>query len=257
MTLSELHLKIQNAKPLDFGTVLNECFELFKKFWVQGLLTIVIVAVISIPIAMFSQFLLAMIGVVTPTIVRMEDFNMDTFSSLYGFNALYNFPFSIILSSIQIALIAGFYRIIRTKETNVLASDDYFYFFKQAYFGKILLLGLFYSLISTIAQFMCFIPYIYVIVPLMYISVIFAFNSEKSVEEILKTSFKLGNKKWLLTFGCLIVCGILAMLGLIACCIGVLATLALFYLPCFVIYRHVVGFEELSELNDIGKPLDF
>ena len=257
MTLSEVHLKIQNAKELDFGTVLNECFELFKKFWVQGFLTILIIAVLSIPIALLSQFLLQMVGIVTPTIVRMEDFNLDNLSSFYGFNALYNFPFAIITTSIQIGLIAGFYRIIKRKDVNKAEGDDYFYFFKKDYFGKILLLGLMYSLIATVAQFLCFIPYIYAIVPLMYFSVIFAFNSEKTVEEILKTSFMLGNKKWLLSFGSLFVCGILGMIGLIGCCIGILLTISIFYLPTYVIYKNVVGFDDASELDQIGVPQEF
>jgi hypothetical protein len=257
MTLSEIHLKIQNSKELDFGTILSECIELFKKFWVQGLLTIIIIAVISIPIALLSHFILKIFGVITPTIVRMEDFNFDNLSSLYGFNALYNFPFTIITSSIQIGVLAGFYRIIKMKDVDKASSDDYFYFFKKDYFGKILMLGLIYSLIATVAQFLCFIPYIYAIVPLMYISVIFAFNSEKSVEEILKTSFLLGNKKWLLTFGSLFICGILGAMGVIACCIGLLFTISIVYLPCYVIYKNVVGFEDFSELNQIGKPQEF
>jgi hypothetical protein len=257
MTVSEIHLKIQNAKELDFGTVLNDCIELFKKFWVQGLLTIVILVVLSIPIALLSQFLLAMVGVITPTIVRMEDFNLDNLSALYGFNALYNFPFAIITTSIQIGVIAGFYRIIKTKDVDKAEGDDYFYFFKKDYFGKILLLGLMYSLIATISQFLCFIPYIYAIVPLMYFSVIFAFNSEKSVEEILKTSFMLGNKKWLLTFGSLVVCGILGLIGLIGCCIGIILTISIFYLPCYVIYKNVIGFDDTSELNQIGINQEF
>ncbi|MGJ8592224.1 MAG: hypothetical protein ACSHXF_06730 [Aquaticitalea sp.] len=258
MTLSELHLKIQNAPELDFGTVLSDCIELFKKFWVQGLLTIVIIAVATIPIALVSQVILELFGVFTPTIVRMEDFNLENFSALYGFNALYNFPFAIITVSIQIAVLAGFYRIVKTKDVDkIQSSDDYFYFFKKEYFGKILLLGLVHSLISTVSQFMCFIPYIYVFVPLMYISVMFAFNSEKSMEEILRASFMLGNKKWLLSFGTLIVALILGMLGLIACCIGVLVTIPFVYLPCYVIYKNVVGFEDMSELHQIGQPQVF
>ncbi len=257
MTLPELHLKIQRAKELDFGTVLSDCIELFKKVWVQGFLAIIIIVILSIPVALLSQFLLAFLGVVTPSIVRMEDFNLDNLSSLYGFNALYNFPFSVITNSIQLAVLAGFYRMVKFQDVENLKRDDYFYFFNKDYFGKILLLGLMYSIIATIAQFLCFVPYIYAIVPLMYISVIFAFNSEKSIEDILKTSFMLGNKKWLLSFGCLIICGMLGLVGLAACCIGVLLTISIFYLPCYIIYKNVVGFDDESELNQIGVVQDF
>lgn len=257
MTQSELQIRIRNAKDLDFGSTLTECIDLFKKVWVQGLLTVIILVVLSIPVALLSQFFLAMVGVMTPTIVRLEDFNFDNLSAFYGFNLIYNIPFAIITASIQIAVLGGFYRMIKMKEVENSSNDDYFYFFKKEYFGKILLLGVIYSLTVTVAQFMCFIPYIYAIVPLMFLSVVFAFNSEKSVEDIMKASFQLGNKKWLLTFGCLFVCGILAMLGLIACCIGILFTFSIVYLPTYVIYRNVIGFDDTSELNQIGIPQEY
>lgn len=257
MTLSELHLKIQRAGELDFGTVLSDCIELFKKVWVQGFLTIIIIVILSIPVALLSQFLLAFLGVVTPTIVRLEDFNLDNLSTLYGFNALYNFPFSVITNSIQLAVFAGFYRMVKFQDVDTIKRDDYFYFFKKDYFGKIILLALMYSIIATIAQFLCFIPFIYAIVPLMYISVIFTFNSEKSIEDILKTSFMLGNKKWLISFGSLLICGMLGLIGFLGCCIGVLFTISIFYLPCYVIYKDVIGFEDTSELNQIGVVQDF
>ena len=254
MTHTELQMKIRNAKDLDFGTTLTECIDLFKKIWVQGLLTIIIIAALTIPVALLSQFVLAMLGVITPTIMRVEDFNYDNLYALYGFNMIYNIPFAIITASIQIAVLGGFYRMIKMREVDKSSNDDYFYFFKKEYFGKIILLGVIYSLTVTVAQFMCFIPYIYAIVPLMYLSVVFAFNSEKSVEEILKASVQLGNKKWLLTFGLLIVCGILGALGIIACCIGILATFSIVYLPTYVIYRNVIGFDDTLELNQIGVP---
>ena len=58
MTLSEIQSKINSAKALDFGDVISQCIDLFKKFWVQGLLTIIIIAVITVPIALISQFIL-------------------------------------------------------------------------------------------------------------------------------------------------------------------------------------------------------
>ena len=54
---------------------------------------------------------------------------------------------------------------------------------------------------------LCIIPVIYVFVPLSYIFVVYAFNPDKSVSEIIKLSFDLGNRKWLMSFGLLIVSG--------------------------------------------------
>jgi hypothetical protein len=77
---------------------------------------------------------------------------------------------------------------------------------------------------------------------------IFAFNPELSVGDIVSASFKLGHKKWLLSFGLLIVSGILAeIVGLLMCGIGVLFTAAFVYHPTYFIYKNVIGFENDSE----------
>lgn len=257
MTIAEIHLRIANAKDLDFGTVIDECIQLYKKFWGQGLLTILIIALLTIPIALLSNFLLGILGLVTPNEFNFQDFQIDDLAGLYGFDLLYNIPFTIISTSIQIAVLGGFYRMIKISDIDNSTKEDYFYFFKSEYFGKIMMLAIVYAGIGLVAQLFCFIPYIYAIVPMMYFSVMFAFNSEKSVEEIFKTCFMLGNRKWLLTFGTLIICFILGMLGLIACVIGVLFTISIAYLPCYVIYKHVIGFDDESELDQIGKYQEF
>ena len=41
--------KIENAKSLDFGDILSESIELFKKVWVQGLVMLLLTLVILIP----------------------------------------------------------------------------------------------------------------------------------------------------------------------------------------------------------------
>ena len=70
--------------------------------------------------------------------------------------------------------------------------------------------------------------------------------------EIVKASFKIGNKKWLITFGTMFVAGILGMLGIIGCGIGILFTISIIYLPVFFIYKEVIGFGETSEIEQIG-----
>ena len=81
---------------------------------------------------------------------------------------------------------------------------------------------------------------------------IFSNNPELTETEIVKLSFNLGTKKWLLTFGLLFITGILGMLGVIACGIGLLFTMSIVYLPVYFVYRDVVGFEDDREIMKIG-----
>ena len=107
--------------------------------------------------------------------------------------------------------------------------------------------------ISIIAALLCYVPIFYVIVPLSYFAIVFAFNSELTVGEIVKVSFKLGNKKWLLTFGLILVSSILAQIvGFLACGIGVLFTATFVYHPIYLIYKEIIGFDETSEIEEIG-----
>lgn len=255
MTLERILSKIENARELDFGDIFDKSFSLFKKIWLQGFVAVLLIAILSIALSMGYAFLLGAIGIDTNTLDPNEfrDFDIDKILSFYSSNALYNIPVSIINAIWSFGILAGFYRICQQKDEDNSKSEDYFYFFKGEYLNKIIILSLAYTGITVLAQMLCFIPYIYALVPLAYFAVIFAFNAEKRPEEIIKLSFKLGNKKWLISFGTLFVTGIIACLGLLACFIGVLFTVSLIYMPAYIIYKEIIGFEEDDEIMRIGE----
>jgi hypothetical protein len=91
------------------------------------------------------------------------------------------------------------------------------------------------------------LPVFYVMVPMSLILVIFAFNPDLSVKELIDIAFKMGNKIWLLTFGMLILAGIMSQLGSIACGIGVLFTIMFSKIPLYYIYKETIGFDETHQ----------
>lgn len=250
MRFGEIQRKIENAKDLDFGDIISQSIDLFKKVWLQGFLTVLIIAIISFCIT----FIFGLLGLGADQSTLINNFNLEAFVDYYFSNMLYSIPQTVISSSLSIVLIGAFYRICKQKDLNENVSDDYFYFFKGEYLGKIFLLGLIYSLIAVLAQLLFFIPYIYVFVPLAYFSIIFAHNPDLSVEQIIKLSFSIGNKKWLISFGTLFVLGLLALLGILGCGIGILFTISLIYMPIYIIYKQIIGFDENNdEIQEIGK----
>ena len=253
MTFEQIRSKIQNAKPLDFGTIFDNSINLYKQLWLQGFLTILIGALISVPIFFLYGLLLGLLGLAVTNPLEVGDYEIEGLLNFFSANTLYNIPVTIITAIITMALTAAFYRMCLHKDKGESKTEDYFYFFKGEYLSKIVMLALAHTVITTITQMLCFVPYIYACVPLMYFSVVFAFNSEKTVEEIVKLCFDLGNKKWLISFGLLVVTVIVACLGLLACFIGILFTMPLVYFPAYVIYREVVGFEEDDEIMRIGE----
>jgi len=247
MNYSEIQYKIENAQHLDFGTILDLLFKMFKEVWLKGFLMVVVLVVCAVALTLFFSFI--GFGPDPFVIDPNEGFN---FYSNYTSNAFYSLPQSILLSSLIIGLLSGFYRICKELDINKTQNGDLFYYFKDTYIQKIFMLGIIYALIAVVAQSLFIIPYIYAFVPLSFFAVVFSNNPELTETEIVKISFNLGTKKWLLTFGLLFITGILAMLGIIACGIGLLFTMSLVYLPAYFVYRDVVGFEDDSEIMKIG-----
>tara|TARA_R110002050_G_scaffold184989_1_gene318762 strand:- start:19523 stop:20335 length:813 start_codon:yes stop_codon:yes gene_type:complete len=247
-TLDRLLKKIDNAPALDFGTIINDCIELFKKVWLKGFLVVLFIIIA----AMLIGFLFSAIGLGVQTDLFSNGFNFESFSKFYSTNAIYSLPQTILTSTLTLLFVGAFYRICKQVDLGVNESDDYFYFFKKEYFSKIFMLGIIYAAIATVAQLLFLIPYIYVFVPLSYFAIVLANNPDFSETEIIKVSFAIGNKKWLITFGTMFVAGIISMLGLLGCVIGLFFTMAFVYLPVFFIYKEVIGYQEISEIDQIG-----
>jgi hypothetical protein len=229
--------------------------ELFKKVWVQGLLTLIISGAMMIPFYFLMYLPLIAIGLIDPE--SFEPGNDPNFMIMFPF-FIFLILFVFYVMVVSFGMQAAFFRICMQKDLNIVASDDYFHFFKKRNIPKILKLSLASTVISVLAIFLCFLPFIYVIVPLMFFPIMFAFNPDLSATEIIKASFTLGNKKWLITFGLLFVSIILAyIVGFMMCLVGIYVTAYFVYLPAYHIYKDVIGFEDTNEINHIGDKPEF
>ena len=102
--------------------------------------------------------------------------------------------------------------------------------------------------IAFAAALLCMLPLFYVMVPLNLIPLFFAFNPDLSAKELLKASFKLGTKKWLLIFGLTIVAGFAAqVVGMFLCFVGIIVTASFSFIPQYMVYKKAIGFSEVEE----------
>ncbi|WP_345277069.1 hypothetical protein [Litoribaculum gwangyangense] len=253
--MNTLQEKIERAKELDFGTIFSESIELFKKTWLQGFLLQLFTFIVMLPLII--MFYIPFIGL----IIAQEESgynDSDAFNAFFASMSLLYILFIVVgifvLGAISVALNAGFYRIMKRLDYNEqVTTSDFFYFVKGKYLSKAFMLMLISILIAIPAALLCYIPLIYAIVPLSYFSLFFAFNPELSVGDMVKASFKLGNKKWLISFGLIIVSSLLAqIIGFILCFVGVLFTAAFVYHPTYLIYKNVIGFDEPTAIDEIG-----
>jgi len=156
--------------------------------------------------------------------------------------------------TITFALKAAFYRICKLKDLGSSNSDDYFYYMKRPYLGKVFKLALATVGISLLPSLLCLLPVTYVVVPIYFMNIVFAFNPDLSASDIIKASFEHGTKKWLISFGIIIIAGFLAeMVGVMLCFVGVFFTASFAYLPLYMVYKKVVGFGDPDSLNEIKK----
>lgn len=256
MKVIEIQSRIQNAKDLDFGTVFSQSIELFKKIWVQGLVTVLLNMVLAIPVFMVVYIPLIFMGFFEAYGSNYDPYDPYSQPDLspvmfIGIALVYIFLI-IAMSTIGFGLKAAFYRICKLKDLDQMGREDYFYFFKKPYLTKTIKLGLAFSGISILATLLCFLPLIYVIVPLSFMVIVYAFNPDLSVSEIVKLGFDLGNKKWLIAFGLMFVSGWLAgIVGMLMCFIGIYVTSSFSYLPHYFIYKDVIGFDDEDETKQL------
>lgn len=254
-TISNLLEKIQNAKTLDFGTIFGEAIELFKKTWLHGFLLQLFTILIMLPLIII--FYVPFIGLIVAQQESGYSDNQAIGNFFAGMSLLYILVVIVgvfVLGAVSVALNAGFYRIIKKFDYNEqVTTSDFFHFVKVKYLTKFLVLMLISMLIAIPSALLCYIPLLYVIVPISFFAIVMAFNPDLSVGEVVKVSFKLGTKKWGITLGLLIVASILSqIIGMLLCGIGILFTGAFPYHTTYLVYKNVIGFKDNDDINQIG-----
>ena len=164
------------------------------------------------------------------------------------------FAMVFVIQAISLGIIAHFFRALRKAD---LDTDEdiggYFIYLKGENLSKLFVISLVTFLISIAAVLMCYLPIFYVMVPLHLIQVIFAFNEKLSVSDLVKASFKLGNKYWLIAFGLIILSSFIAQLGILLCVVGIFVTAFFVYLPMYYFYKDTIGFDEESEASEVDE----
>jgi len=238
--------KIQNSKPIDFGDLFNTSLNLFKKVWLQGFLLQLLSIIIMLPfIILFYMPYFNMVLENSSNGVMDSVALSQALVDEYGASLVWIYLLMVAVSVVSSLLYLGFYKIIKAMDHGELfVISDFFYFFKAPYVGKAIVFLLAYLGITILAALLCLFPLIYVIVPLLFMLPFFVYNTHLSNLEIIKLAFSLGHKKWGLTFLTLILNSILLyVVILVTCGVGSLFFSFFLYLPQYIIYKKVIGFE--------------
>ncbi len=266
-TYSKLQEKINRAEDLEFGDILSKTIELFKKTWLNGFLMLLILVVIYIPF-----FIVLYIPIYQEMMEQIQNGGYDP-NNVNGLvytqsnnMKLMTLGITFVISLFSTFLIAGFYRLIKKIDFDESYSiKDLFFFLKGQYIPKVITIAAFSLMVAmlnlflekvlpnglatTLSLFVTIVSSVYTTLFVVFL----AFNPDLDVSSIFSLSFNLGTKKWLLIFGLAVVTGILGFLGVVACGFGILFTISIVYLPPYLIYKQIVGFDTVDSIDLIGK----
>jgi hypothetical protein len=251
---TDLIQKIESSSKPDFSDILTKSFNLFKKVWESALYHTLILMAIVIP------FIIVVYAPLIILIGRQGSYNSYRYYDPYEpsvmmivIYAIVVFALVFVVQSISLGIIAHFFRAL--KRADLDTNEDiggYFVYLKGDNLSKVFLISIATFLISLAAILLCYLPIFYVLVPIQIIQVIFAFNEKLSVSELIKASFILGHKYWLIAFGLIILSSFIAQLGVLLCVVGVIFTAFFVHLPMYYFYKDTIGFDEEPVVSDIG-----
>ena len=240
--------KIEQAAKPDFSDIISRSFEMYKKVISEGIVHMLISLAIAIP------FILLVYIPILPGYIEMiqhagdphyqPSFFEDMGPAMIVAWVLIVLVMSFIMQVFNVSIFGHFLKFLKNKDLGTNDDIGGYFTIAKDHFGKIIILSLATTGISLLAMLACYLPLFYVMVPLSLISPIFIFNPELSVSDMVKASFKLGNKYWGVLFGLFLVSGLMASLGLIACYIGIIATAFFSYIVTYYIYKDTIGFDE-------------
>lgn len=245
---------------IKFGEVFNESWNLFSKVVGVGALAVAIFGIASFIIAQVlgaitglsiaqSEFQEDLQNISDPQIMILEaqNFYMDNLTPFLTTSLLTS-----VLMILAFPLAGGFMLVCREADKNGTANvATLFEGFKPQYWGRLVILGLAYFIVSKIAFMLFIIPGIYVWVAAA-IACPFVMFTNLSGIGALKASFKMVNKDWFTVFQILLVASIIGFIGYLLCIVGRLATYPFVLVSVYMMYKHMIGFGN-SDISKIGE----
>jgi uncharacterized membrane protein len=200
---------------LDIGSCLTRSWELLKKnFWpMVGISFLVMLAIggINQLFGLFSKS--AMNAMVVDHRFEPRDIFMVLSVSILS---------APIYSVFMGGLFKYYLKLIRGESAGIA---DAFSGFSPS-IGQLLVLGLVQCLLVDLGLVLCFLPGFYLAIA-WYFSVALVIDRQLDFWPAMELSRKMVSKHWFVVFGCILVMGLVAGAGVLACCVGVFATMTL------------------------------
>jgi hypothetical protein len=245
---------------LNFGEVINESWNLFVKVLGIGVLAVVIHGISSFVV---SQVIGRLTGLnyaqdeLKESLNNVSDFDVIALElqSFYLENLNTLISTSLLSSLIMILafpLAGGFMLVCREADENGAANiGTLFQGFKSQYWGRLMVLGLVYLIISKIALALFIIPGIYIWVAAVIACPFVMFTNASGIQS-LQNSIKLVNQSWFTVFQILLVASLIGFAGYLLCFVGRVVSYPFVLVTVYMLYKHMVGFDS-KDVSKIGE----
>ena len=258
-TLNQIEEIKKNGYSLDFATVFNHAFENYKKI---ALYSGLIILVFSIIAAMaFMGVMIAYFGVAAISKDFIENFENQQFTAI---ELVIQTVAVSVLAGVTAPFGAGFLKMADSADKDVEFNvGTIFSYYKAPYFGQIFVAAFIPALFGTaIANLIDSLGILFVgniisfmVSFFMYLSIpLIVFGNLKALDAI-KSSIILVTKNPLNIFAFFIIGFLGSMVGIFACCIGILFTVVFNSSMIYATYFAIFGTqaEEEDSIDSIGK----
>lgn len=258
------NLDFQSPGKIQFDECLHRAWEVFRANWLVCILTTMVFFGISVVIQIPMQFGQAILERFGRPGGSPQPWIIVSTAVVFLFFWLTSIAVSSILSA---GWMIFFIKTLRTNKANI---DDLFSGFRAPSWIQILL-AVFVWIVAVVLLVLIFlVPGIFLtattksevpviagvvlmMIPVIYLSVGIGFVFPMIIDrglgfrEAIVVTLKTVHRQWFRAFGLLLLVGLIASLGVFACCVGLLASMPLSYLVWCQGYRQLFGDGEIKE----------
>jgi hypothetical protein len=259
----------------EFDSFFKNGWNIFKQVFWQVLVGAIIIAIPLVIVSAILGPLLAGPNDYNPYDIQPGD-QVDFFEIMRKAQEQNNTPMNFLKQSIitlisvlvSAPLQAGFIKLCRQADKDGPYFGDMFIYYKNEYTGRIIGAGLITAFMSTLTGFLLnYIPVYGALINLSFSMVyylLFVFVTpliifgNAGLLEAFKLSTVIVFRKFFPVLGFILLYWLLAMSGLVLCCIGVILTFAFVPVCNYLLYKYAVGFpeDELDDENNANTNMD-
>ncbi|MGV7105747.1 hypothetical protein [Flavobacterium sp. U410] len=247
--------KLTYGYPFDLGTIIEGSFAVYKKTFLVAGATLILLGIVLV--ILYAGLLGVLVG--------FSDFSeMMLQISIISKSPVYIIStglFSTLASAIMAPITAGFihtnYLAKRNKEFSL---STIFEFYKGKYTGTLMMayaiVGFTMAIVNTLLMFtgLEFLSFISqgLISLITVFTIPLIIYEDFNYSDALSKSISLFGKQPLYILLAMIVAFFFSMLGFLAFCLGIFFTLPFLYSTYYAIYDQAIGFDDKSEIEEIG-----